>query len=113
MKSFVKTTKYELGFPYLKQKFPKISDVEIFGGFQINKLMRDEKFEGRLNDLEKSAWVSFKNAVKYFLGNKNSDNSRDQVNQLLKAYEDLRCNMCLKIHFLHPNLISFPKTWGS
>ena len=44
---------------------------------QIKELMRDEKFEGRLNDLEKSAWIYLQNLVKSVLGNKKSDIYRD------------------------------------
>ena len=55
------------GFPCFKEKFPKISKAKtkqwIFVGPKIKELIKDEKFEGRLNGLEKSARVSFKNAV--------------------------------------------------
>lgn len=47
------------GFLYLKEKFPKICDGEIkertFVGPQITELIKDETFDGGLNDLEKRA----------------------------------------------------------
>ena len=45
------------GFIYLKNKFSRISDVEIkegvFVGCQIRELIQDVKFEGQLNEVEK------------------------------------------------------------
>lgn len=118
MKNFVKAMdRNGRGFMYLKEKFPRISDAKIkegiFVGPQIRELIKDENFEGRLNDLEKRAWISFKNVVTQFLGNNKSDNYRDLVNQLLKAYEHLGCNMSLKIHFLHSHLDFFPENLGA
>lgn len=72
MKRFMKAMdKDGRGFPYLKYKFPKISGTKIkegiFLGRQIKRLMKDEMFEERLNYLENSAGISFKNIVKCFL----------------------------------------------
>jgi len=44
------------GFTYLKNKFPRISDAKIKGGFflglQIRKLIQDVKFEDRLIEVD-------------------------------------------------------------
>ena len=70
MKNFVKAMDNTPGFMYLKQKFPKISDVKIkkgiFVGPQIQSLMHDEKFTELLFQLEKSAWPAFKNVTQFF-----------------------------------------------
>jgi hypothetical protein len=46
-----------VGFLYLKNKFPRICDVEIkegvFVGCQIRELIQDVKFEDQLNEVEK------------------------------------------------------------
>jgi hypothetical protein len=55
-------------FLYLQRKFPRIRDAKIeegiFIGPQIRELMKDQDFEGSLNESQKAAWRSFKNAVK-------------------------------------------------
>jgi hypothetical protein len=60
------------GFMYLKNKFPKISDVKIkegvFVGPQMRELLQDIKFEDQLSGVEKAAWKSFKNITPNFFG---------------------------------------------
>ena len=59
------------------------------------------------------AWVSFKFAVKVFLGNSRAQNYEELVNNLLQSYQKLGCNMSLKIHFLHLHLDFFPENCGA
>lgn len=118
MKNFVKAMdKDGTGFEYLRMKFPKISDMKIkegiFVGPQIRDLLKDHIFTERLNSLEKAAWESFKDICANFLGNQRGENYKDIVENLLLNYKNLKCNMSLKIHFLHSHLNFFPSNLGA
>ena len=76
-------------------------------GLQISALIRDGNFEDLLNQIEKSAWKPFKSVVKKFLGNRKAPNYREIVGELLQSYQDMGCNMTLKIHFLDSHLDFF------
>jgi len=117
-KNFVKALdKNGAGFYYLKEKFPRVSDSKIkeriFVGPQIRALIGDGKFEDLLSQIEKSAWKSFKSVVKNFLGNLKAPNYREIVGELLQSYQDMGCNMSLKIHFLDSHLDFFPDNLGA
>lgn len=103
-------------FAYLKSKFPGLSEAKIKGGVfvgpQIRKLMVDSEFDNTLNETEKSAWNSFKKVCLKFLGNNKSDDYEAIVDDLLKCYKKMNCNMSLKIHFLHSHLDFFPANMG-
>ncbi|GBN93957.1 hypothetical protein AVEN_123389-1 [Araneus ventricosus] len=66
-----------------------------------------------MTELQKNAWSEFKNIVKYFLGNTQTQNYTEIVQQLLESYKMLGCNMSMKLHFLHSHLDDFPKTLGA
>jgi len=76
-------------------------------GPQIRGLIRDGKFEDLLSQIEKSAWKSFKSIVKKFLSNYKAPNYREIVDELLQSYQDMGCNMSLKIQFLESHLDFF------
>ena len=82
-------------------------------GPQIRVLIRDGKFEDLLRQIEKSAWKSFKSVVKNFLGNRKAPNYREIVGELLQSYQDMGCNMSLKIRFLESHLDFFPDNLGA
>ena len=82
-------------------------------GPQIRALIRDGKFEDLLSQIEKSAWKSFKSVVKDVLGNRKTPNYREIVGELLQSYQDMGCNMSLKIHFLESHLDFFPDNLGA
>jgi hypothetical protein len=48
----------------------------------------------------------------FFFWNRNAPNYREIVGELFQPYQDMRCNISLKIHFLdfHPDL--FPNNFG-
>jgi hypothetical protein len=48
-----------------------------------------------------------------FLGNRRADNYKDIVEELLSSYQELGCNMSMKIHFLSSHLDFFPENCGS
>ena len=118
MKNFVKAmNKDSEGFMYLRGKFPKTSDAKIkegiFIGPEIRKVMLDDNFDEKLNDIEKSAWIAFKNVCHNFLGNAKSENYKDIVENMIQAYKIMGCNMSLKIHFLSSHLDFFPENLGA
>ena len=71
------------------------------------------KFRRSANQIKKSAWKSFKSVVKFFLGNRKAPNYREIVGELLQSYQDMGCNMSLKIHFLDSHLDFFPDSLGA
>jgi len=85
----------------------------IFIGPQIRYLIKDEYFDRLLQGDEKADWDSFKFVVKEFLGNRRAQNYEELVNNLLQSYQQLGCNMSLKIHFLHSHLVFFPENCGA
>ena len=116
-KNFVKAMdKNGAGFLYLKEKFPRVSDAKIkegvFVGPQIRTLIKDVKFDGLLSKKEKIAWNAFKDVVKNFLGSHKDPKYSKFVSKMLNAYQQLGCNMSLKIHFLHSHLDFFPENLG-
>lgn len=116
-KNFVKAMdKNGAGFLYLKEKFPRVSDAKIkegvFVGPQIRTLIKDVKFDGLLSKKEKIAWNAFKDVVKNFLGSHKDPKYSYFVSKMLNAYQQLGCNMSLKIHFLHSHLDFFPENLG-
>lgn len=118
MKNFVKALKPDgLGFQYLKQMFPRISDAKlkegIFVGPQIRQVMKDRDFELQLTSLELQAWRSFKAVSSDFLGNTKAENYRDIVKKLLRDYQAIGARMSLKLHFLHSHIDFFPDNLGS
>lgn len=118
MKNFVKALNKDApSFQYLTKFFPKITQAKlkegIFVGPQIRKLLKDENFANHLSSVEAAAWDSFKQVVSGFLGNNKDPNYREMVKALLKNYSAMKCNMSLKMHFLHSHLDNFPANLGA
>ena len=86
--------------------------ARIFDGPQIRKLMKDLKFVETMSSIEKQAWIAFKNICQNFLGNKKSSNYEELVNNLLLSFQNMGCNMSVKVHFLHGHLDYFPQNLG-
>jgi len=80
---------------------PLVEASKILIGPQIRDIIKDEYFEKFLQGDEKAAWDSFKFVVKVFLRIRRAKNYEELVNNLLKSYQKLGCNMSLEIHFLH------------
>lgn len=117
MKQFVKALdKTGQCFLYLQTKFPKISEGKIkagvFDGPQIRTLFKDPILINKMDDLEKSAWLSFKDVAQNFLGNRKSPEYKSIVAKMVRDYERLGCLMNLKLHFLHSHLDRFPDNLG-
>ncbi|XP_036342330.1 uncharacterized protein LOC118751618, partial [Rhagoletis pomonella] len=117
MKQFVKRLdKNSESFLHLETVFPKLSDAKIkegiFIGPQIRKLMIDENFVEKLNEVEKRAWLSFISLCHNYLGNERSSNYKEVVQEFLEAYGEMGCKMSIKINFLHSHLDFFPDNLG-
>ncbi|XP_069623312.1 uncharacterized protein [Ranitomeya imitator] len=118
MKQFVKALPTDGDcFKYIMLALPGLSIEKIkagvFDGPQIRQLIKDEHFTGTMSDLEKNAWLSFKDVVKNFLGNTRASNYKEIVQKLLESYKALGCNMSIKLHFLHCHLANFPENLGA
>ena len=93
MKQFVKALpKDGETFKYLSSKFPHLSEAKlkegVFVGLNIRKLMKDNNFKNVMNNVERSAWNSFKDVVTKFLRNQKDldfENIVKNVVQFLKS----------------------------
>ena len=74
--------------------------------------VKDQQFEAVLSDKEKAAWQSLEKVSISFLGNFKAANFRELVQDLMDSYEQLGCNMSLKMHFLFSHLNIFPLNCG-
>ena len=118
MKQFVKALKHDKqAFLYLKKKFPKISDAKIkegiFVGPQIRQLIFDNDFQAAMEESELRAWCAFKGVCNGLLGKHKEPHHEVLVDELIKSYQQLGCNMSLKLHFLHSHLSFFPENAGT
>ena len=90
-------------FKYMSQIFPKLSTekikVGIFGGPQIRDLIKDQHFE-------------FMRIVQNSLGNKQSPDYIQYIQQLMLHFQRQGCNLSIKMHFLFSYLDRFPEILG-
>jgi len=66
-----------------------------------------------LSDKEKEAWQFFEKVSNGFLGNFKAANFKELVRDLVDSYEQLGCNMSLKMHFTFSHLDLFPLNYGA
>jgi len=85
----------------------------VFIGPQIRQLFKDQQFEAVLSDKEKVAWQSFEKFSNGFLGNFKVADLKELVQDLMNSYEQLGCNMSLKIYFLFLRPDFFPLNHGA
>ena len=117
VKNFVKAMdRTSPAFRYLHEKFPRLSEAKIkegvFVGPQIRELFKDDRFNNLLEGDAKQAWNAFRLVSTDFLGNVRAENYKELVEDMLKQYQKFRCNMSLKMHFLHSHLDFFPDNCG-
>ncbi|ESN99360.1 hypothetical protein HELRODRAFT_162893 [Helobdella robusta] len=91
----------QLGQLMLDEKFSKTMDKDIFVRLQIGQLMLDEKFSKTMDQCEFAAWDAFKKVCQEFLEKHKASNYANLVDGLIASYQQLGCNMFLKLHFLH------------
>ena len=80
--------KHGKGFEYLREKYPKLSDIKLKDGIligpEIREIINDGLLEHLLTETEKSAWLKFKAVCLNFLENVKAENYNELV-------EDLKC----------------------
>ncbi|CAH1105336.1 unnamed protein product [Psylliodes chrysocephalus] len=64
-------------------------------------------------NVEKNAWVSFKEIIDKFLVNSKDENYENIVQNMLQHFHRLGCNMSLKMHFLFSYLNYFSENLGT
>ena len=103
-------------FRYLKAKYPKISDAKIkegiFIGPQIRQLMTDKDFQLTMDETELATRHACRDVCNGVLGKHQVGQRKRIVDDLIKCYQNLGCNMSLKIHFLHSHLSFFTENAG-
>jgi hypothetical protein len=77
----------------------------------IWKLMKDEVFVPKMEEIEKKAWKSFKEVVQNFLSNHQSPNYKSLVEDMLINFKNLGCRMSVTVYFLNSHLDHFPENW--
>lgn len=79
----------------------------VLNGPDIRKLVKSVKFDAVLNGEEKNAWNAIKRLIQGFFGKHRSTTFRDDINEMLRAFDLIGVNMSLKIHYLHYHLNYF------
>ncbi|ESO05353.1 hypothetical protein HELRODRAFT_171733 [Helobdella robusta] len=91
---------------YNEHKWKICGDLKVF--LKIHELVKDPAFDEVLKGQEKETWESLKGVICGILGNRRDDNYIQLVTVLLQKCHQLKCNMSLKIQFLHSHLDFFP-----
>ena len=117
MKQFVKALdKDGKCLKFMERKFPRKSYAklkkDIFDGPEIRKMMADDQFISSMTKIEKAAWLSFKEVIVNFFGNRRSLNYKVIVSKMVENFGKMGCVMNYKLHFLHNHLDSFPENYG-
>ena len=118
MKQFIKALDKEGEcFKYLCTKFPRLTyekiKASIFDGPQIRQLLKDLAFISTKKKEELNAWKAFSDVVKNIPRSIKSPDFCKLFESLLQAFHDFRCNMRVKVHFLHSHLDYFPENFGA
>ena len=104
------------GFQYLGEKFgAEKTDAKIKAGIFVGPQIRelcDPEFKNKLNPLEFAAWEAFVLVVQNFLGNHRAEQYVELVDNMIKAYQRMGCQMSHKMHFLYSHLDFFPPNLG-
>lgn len=75
--------------------------IGVFNGPDIRRLMKDERFENALGELQLIAWDCVKAVIENVLGIHRSENWRILISDMLDAFHRINVRMSLKLHFLH------------
>ena len=115
MKQFVKALDfYGDCFKYIGYTFPGISaeklKARIFNGPQIRQLIKNSSFVASMTSKEARAWKALTEVIKNFLGNKKAKNYKYLLEELLSSFEEMGCNMNIKLHYLKSMHTNFLKT---
>ena len=74
--------------------------------------MKDDKFVRNMTALGKKTWF-FLVVIEKIWGNFKAFNCRELLHELLASLQELRCNMSVKVHFLHSHLDYFSENLGA
>ena len=74
--------------------------------------MADDQFISSITKIEKAAWLSFKEVILNFLGNRRSPNYKVIVSKMVENFGKMCCLINYKLHFLRNHLDSFPENCG-
>ena len=75
---------------------------------ESDNFFKDQQFEAVSREKERAAWQFSEKVSNGFLGNFKAAYFRELVKDLADSYEQLGCNMSLKMHFLFSHLDFFP-----
>lgn len=75
--------------------------------------MKDEIFYEKLNNMQKLAFDFMSLVIEGFLGNKRYINYKENIEQMLIAFNNIGVRMSLKIHFLHSHVDYFNENLGA
>ena len=94
MKNFTKVLdKQGQCFMYSRKKFEILSDAKIkegiFDGPQIRKMIKNKNFIHYMNEIEKSAWLTFKSIAENFLRDHKSHDYEELVSSLLDNFTNV------------------------
>lgn len=81
--------------------------VSLFVVKQIKKIIEYKEFPKKLARTEKTAWNSFVEVVRGFLGNHQAEEYVGHVETMVNNYGKVVCSMSLKVHFLDAHLDKF------
>jgi hypothetical protein len=96
----------------IRNMFPELSDAKVQGGIftgpQIRKCIQHTKdLESVMNSKEKAAFLAFQTVVSGFLGGFRSPYYEEQIEHMIKCYQEVGCRMSLKLHMMHSHLDEF------
>ena len=61
---------------------------------------------------EARAWKALTEVIKNFLENKKAEIYKDLLEELLSSFEEIGCNMSIKLHYLKSHADKFPQNLG-
>ena len=64
-------------------------------------MLKSEKLEKTITNVDKEAWCVFRDVVFEFLGNYKDTNYKKLVEKLIVNFKKLGCRITLKVNFLH------------
>ena len=104
-------------FKYIGYTFPGLNEEKlkagIFNGPQIRQMIKDSSFVASMTSKEARAWKALREVIKNFLENKKAENYKNLLGELLSSFEEMSCNMSIKLHYLKSHADKFPQNLGS
>lgn len=104
-------------FVTIKTKIlPRLSDAKIIGGVfdgpEIKKIFESKELERILEKRQKEALSRLKQVCANFLGNFRAPDYENLIKDMMESYEQLGCNITIKMHSLISHLDLFKESCG-